>query len=148
VYREDPQPGPIGRRHSSTGGEVDQSVWICVPGIILSRPGPRKPGPFGFCLRRNGSLRNTSGRASALWAPMGSTEILAATAAAGSAPGRAPGSADAWLPDCATNRCSRVFDQRQAKSAAAHPVMPLVRRSVHPPHASTIAAPWPRAETR
>ena len=40
----DDQPGPIGRRHSSTGGDVDQSVSIRTPRTTPSRSGPRKPG--------------------------------------------------------------------------------------------------------
>ena len=37
------QPGPIGRRHSATGGDLDQSVSIRTPRTTLSRSGPRKP---------------------------------------------------------------------------------------------------------
>src|SRR5688500_16572820 len=40
----DDQPGPIGRRHSSTGADLVQSVWIVRPRITLSRFGPRNPG--------------------------------------------------------------------------------------------------------
>src|SRR5688500_8301742 len=40
----DDQPGPIGRRHNSTGGDLDQSVSIRTPGTTPSRLGPRKPG--------------------------------------------------------------------------------------------------------
>src|SRR3989442_15838985 len=43
----DDQPGPIGRRNSSTGGDADQSVTIRTPGIIPSRRGPRNPGQSG-----------------------------------------------------------------------------------------------------
>src|SRR6266536_212751 len=41
---KDDQPGPIGRRHNSTGGDLDQSVSICTPRTTPSRLGPRKPG--------------------------------------------------------------------------------------------------------
>src|SRR5258708_39806637 len=41
------QPGPIGRRHSSTGGDAVQSVTIRTPGILPSRRGPRNPGQLG-----------------------------------------------------------------------------------------------------
>src|SRR5258705_5749362 len=44
---KDDQPGPIGRRQSSTGGDAAQSVMICTPGIIPSRRGPRNPGHSG-----------------------------------------------------------------------------------------------------
>src|ERR1700687_1921443 len=43
---KDDQPGPIGRRQSSTGGEAAQSVSIRTPRTTPSRPGPRKPGQF------------------------------------------------------------------------------------------------------
>src|SRR5262245_31768348 len=41
---KDDQPGPIGRRHSSFGGEADQSVLMCTAAAIPSRWGPRNPG--------------------------------------------------------------------------------------------------------
>src|SRR6185503_5899767 len=40
----DDHPGPIFRRHNSTGGDFRQSVSICRPRTTLSRFGPRKPG--------------------------------------------------------------------------------------------------------
>ena len=44
---KDDQPGPIGRRHSSTGGDAAQSVLIRTPRTTPSRSGPRKPGHSG-----------------------------------------------------------------------------------------------------
>ena len=41
---KDDQPGPTARRHSSTGGEADQSVAMRTPCTMPSRSGPRKPG--------------------------------------------------------------------------------------------------------
>src|SRR5688500_19546666 len=41
---KDDHPGPIGRRHNSTGGDLAQSVSIVTPRTMLSRAGPRKPG--------------------------------------------------------------------------------------------------------
>src|SRR6187431_918770 len=40
----DDQPGPIRRRHSSAGGEADQSLTILTPGTAPLRAGPRNPG--------------------------------------------------------------------------------------------------------
>src|SRR6266487_4144559 len=41
---KDDQPGPTGRRHTLTGGDVVQSVLICTPATLPSRWGPRNPG--------------------------------------------------------------------------------------------------------
>src|SRR4029453_6748462 len=46
----DDQPGPIGRRHNSIGGDFDQSVSIRTPRTMPSRLGPRKPGQSGSLL--------------------------------------------------------------------------------------------------
>ena len=48
--RTSDHPGPTARRHSSTGGDFDQSVSICAPWTTPSRLGPRKPGHSGSCL--------------------------------------------------------------------------------------------------
>src|SRR3954447_12901823 len=40
----DDQPGPIGRRQISAGGDDDQSVATLTPRTMSSRAGPRKPG--------------------------------------------------------------------------------------------------------
>src|SRR3989442_3310755 len=41
---KDDQPGPTGRRHIATGGDVVQSVLIRTPATLPSRWGPRNPG--------------------------------------------------------------------------------------------------------
>src|SRR6266851_5728363 len=41
---KDDQPGPTGRRHIATGGDVVQSVLIRTPVTMPSRWGPRNPG--------------------------------------------------------------------------------------------------------
>src|SRR3990172_445202 len=91
---KDDQPGPIGRRHSSTGGDSAQSVAIRTPGMMPSRAGPRKPGqsapvvaPEGAGGRSAGSLLASASR------PFsgGFTAGGADGAAAGVSPGRAAG---------------------------------------------------------
>src|SRR6185436_17139659 len=51
----DDQPGPIFRRHNSTGGDFVQSVSICRPWATLSRFGPRKPGQIAGAFATTGA---------------------------------------------------------------------------------------------
>src|SRR5258708_38410967 len=131
---KDDQPGPICRRHNSTGGEVDQSVLMRVPRMVLSRSAPRKPGHSAFVSAATGVRGGATGwsLALALWAA-GVVAGIVTGAGAG-------GSTESLPPGCAMSRSSCVFDQRQAKSEEASPVMPFVRRSVHAPHASKMVA--------
>src|SRR5262245_42274452 len=45
----DDQPGPIGWRHSFTGGDAVQSVLIRTAWTTASRSAPRKPGHRALC---------------------------------------------------------------------------------------------------
>src|SRR3972149_6712684 len=58
---KDDQPGPTGRRHSSTGGVRDHSVSIRTPRMTLSRSGPRKPGQAAFVFGPVGSAGGGAG---------------------------------------------------------------------------------------
>src|SRR6266851_10430852 len=51
---KDDQPGPTGRRHIATGGDVVQSVLICTPATMPSRWGPRNPGHTAPASARSG----------------------------------------------------------------------------------------------
>ena len=57
---KDDQPAPIGRRHSSTGGDAVQSVLIRAANYAVAC-GSAKAGPVGFrldcCWRRRGCRR-------------------------------------------------------------------------------------------
>src|SRR5690348_16413721 len=91
---KDDQPGPTGRRQSSTGGVVAQSVTICTPGIIPSRRGPRNPGHSGPATAAAGA---PSGVAGATLAVVGAALAGAGVArAAAGAAGSATGSLAAW----------------------------------------------------
>src|SRR5688572_27817142 len=104
----------MGRRHSSTGGDADQSVLICTPRAAPSRSGPRKPGQ------------------SAPVSAAGEVDEGAAAADEGGS---------GWSHPCwARRRSSGVLDQRQWKSFLKSPEAPAVRRSVNTPHPSRIAA--------
>src|ERR1035438_3931434 len=129
----DDQPGPIGRRHSWTGGDADQSVAIRTPGTMASRWGPRKPGQPAPVSAAAGVAGSFAGGAGSFAGAVGSA--AGAVGSAGGAVGSAAGSSFAW----ARSRCSAVFDQRHARSEPA-PLTPFVRRRVHTPHASRMVA--------
>src|SRR5207245_7360882 len=105
----DDQPGPICRRHSSTGGEVDQSVLIFMPGMMLSRPGPRKPGQLAPVSASAGVLAATgvggsaTGRSLAFLTTGGSLGISAGAGAAAGSVETWAGSTGSWPPACATS---------------------------------------------
>ena len=61
---------------------MDQSVLICVPGTMLSRPGPRKPGHSASVFPATGIVGNETGWTSVLWAMSRSSGILAGAWAA------------------------------------------------------------------
>ena len=63
---KDDQPGPIGRRHSSTGGDADQSVAMRAPRTMLLRSGPRKPGQSAPVSRAAGAGEGVVGSSLAL----------------------------------------------------------------------------------
>src|SRR5260370_23724550 len=107
---KDDQPGPIGRRQSSTGGDAAQSVIMCTPGIIPSRRGPRNPGHSGPATAAAGVSLGAAGAALAV---AGAALVGAGVAgvAAGAA-GSTIGSLVAW----AKSRSSGVCAQRQCKS--------------------------------
>ena len=74
---KDDQPGPTGRRHSSTGGDVVQSVSIRTPRTTPSRSGPRKPGqpirvPWMSALAREPAAAGLGAVPSAAVRPRGS----------------------------------------------------------------------------
>src|SRR5258707_15888630 len=93
---KDDHPGPIGRRHSSTGGDAVQSVTIRTPGITPSRRGPRKPGHSGLDTAAAGvSLDAAGGALAVVGAAMAGAGVTAGVAAG--AAGSATGSwAAAW----------------------------------------------------
>src|SRR5207249_3840505 len=82
---KDDQPGPIGRRHNSTGGDLDQSVSICTPRTTPSRLGPRKPGHSALVLTLT-SARSVERAAASLPAGAG-TRFSTVSAAAGAGAG-------------------------------------------------------------
>src|SRR5450755_1169987 len=98
---KDDQPGPISRRHSSTGGDAAQSVTIRTPGIIPSRRGPRNPGQSGPATVATGVSLGAAGAAVSLvgaaLAGAGAAGITAGTAGAAAGTARsATGSLAVW----------------------------------------------------
>src|SRR5712671_5812965 len=89
---KDDQPGPIGRRHSSTGGDAVQSLTIRTPGIIPSRRGPRKPGHSGLDTAATGVSLSAAGTAVAGAALAGAGVTAGVAGAASGAAGSASGS--------------------------------------------------------
>src|SRR5262245_44516946 len=143
---KDDQPGPIGRRHSSTGGDAAQSVAIHTPRTTPSRSGPRKPGQFAVAGAVAGAAAGAArGATGAPWAGAAeaATRSLTVSAAGGAEEIRAAsppaGTVDLSLavstagteargggrpPVSASSRSSRLFAQRQWKQAAWSPLIP------------------------
>src|SRR5262249_29762223 len=84
----DDQPGPTGRRQSSAGGALDQSVAILTPRTPSSRSGPRKPGhSAGFVFTIGG------GAAGSDFAGATSADLLDAVRTGAAVPGVGTGAA-------------------------------------------------------
>src|SRR5947207_13057480 len=124
---KDDQPGPIGRRHSSTGGDAAQSVAIRTPGITPSRRGPRNPGQSGPATVADGF---SFGAAGTTLAVVGAD--LAGAGVAGVTAGVA-GSATGSLAPWARSRSSGVCVHRPCKSGLKSLETPPVRTNAHPP---------------
>src|SRR5262245_13411823 len=132
----DDQPGPIARRHSSTGGELAQSVLTRASFATPFRPGPRNPGHAGVAAGGASGVGLGSGRFLAT-AAVGA--VLGAALGAGVA-GAALTRAGGATVSRASSRCSGVGVQRQCKVRNELPLTPLVRTSVKHPTPSTTAA--------
>src|ERR1043166_1734897 len=141
---KDDQPGPTGRRHIATGGDVFQSVLICAPETIPSRWGPRNPGHSAFdsvplevpTAGAAGSVAGCLGDFAGDRAMTG----FSGTGAGDSATGLTGGGGGRW-PDRERSRSSGVCAQRQCKSLwRSAAVKPPVRTSAQAPHASRIVA--------
>src|SRR5687767_11169401 len=134
----DDHPGPTGRRHTSTGGEADQSVATRTPRAIPVRPAPRKPGQSAdvSCSRETGAA---AALGALLGAGAGEGEALAAGAGAsdGDAAGSGVVTATGSLAACASSFSSGVGDHRQARSLSKSLVTPPVRSSVNAPNATS-----------
>src|ERR1035438_6718794 len=129
----DDQPGPIGRRHSWTGGDADQAVAIRTPGTMAGPWGPQRPAQLTPVSATGGAACSFAGAAGSFAGAMGIA--AGAVGSAAGAVGGVGGSSFAW----ARSRCSAVFDQRHARSEPA-PLTPLVRRRANTPHASRMVA--------
>src|SRR6185436_1940811 len=141
----DDQPGPIGRRHNSAGGDLDQSVSIWTPRITPSRLGPRKPGQIAgvptvaaaggfaavFAAGADVIVAGSAGRGAGIGLS-GVTGAGAAGADEGAASTRTESRESSAR---ARSRSSGVSVHRQCRSEPPSPLTPPVRRSVNTPHA-------------
>src|SRR5436190_23949016 len=105
---KDDQPGPTGRRHIATGGDVVQSVLICTPATMPSRWGPRNPGhtaPASALSRV--PPPEVNGSVAGFLPDLGPDSTMTGFSAAGtgvSATGLTGGGAGGKAPDWATSR--------------------------------------------
>ena len=145
---KDDQPGPTGRRHSSTGGDADQLVSIRTPGMTPSRWGPRKPGQSALIVAAGGAGSCAAGSLREIFAAAGTGKIAVDSTPARATTGSAAGFTAAGGGGMAVGRplawtrslSSAVAVQRHARSTPPPPVIPLVRKSAHPKHASRMVA--------
>src|SRR6266851_3779206 len=142
---KDDHPGPTGRRHIATGGDVVQSVLICTPATMPSRWGPRNPGHTAPASARSGAPpAGVNGSVAGFLPDLAPDSTMAGFSGAGagvSATGLTGGGADGKLPDWARSRSSGVCVHRQCKSLwRLAAVKPPVRTSAHTPHASRMVA--------
>src|SRR5437868_13675419 len=94
---KDDQPGPTGRRHIATGGDVVQSVLICTPATIPSRWGPRNPGQAASASAPSGTA--LAGVSDSVAGFLSTTTAFSGAGAAVSATGFTGGGADGNSPD-------------------------------------------------
>src|SRR5687768_2727783 len=112
---KDDHAGPIGLRHSCTGGDADQLVGIRTPRTTPSRARPRKPGHSArVTVRSLVAGPAASGATAGAPGPAGLSPAPAAigalgTSAGAEAGGTGLGSVTAW----ASSRSSGVGDHRQ-----------------------------------
>src|SRR5262245_41450945 len=79
----DDQPGPMGRRQSSTGGDADQFVLMRTPRMMPSRCGPRNPGHAAGGSSLAGAGASSDGFGDSLELEAGAFAIGAAAGASG-----------------------------------------------------------------
>src|SRR5437868_6106710 len=106
---KDDQPGPIGLRHSSTGFDWDQSVWMRTPRMTPSRFGPRKPDQLPPVVAASGSALLFSGELAAATAGVGDAGCSLAGVGLGVSAGAGGSAAGSFsLPTWERRRCSAV----------------------------------------
>src|ERR1700675_2594176 len=105
---KDDQPGPTGRRHIATGGDVVQSVLICTPRTMPSRWGPRNPGHTASASAPSGvTTAGVNGSVAGFLPDFAPDSTMTGISGAGvSAAGLTGGGAGGKAPDWATNRSS------------------------------------------
>ena len=139
----DDHPGPIRRRHSSVGGEADQSLAILTPGTTPFRAGPRNPGhSAGLPTGAAGASVTAAGEV-ATGSGVVPTGALGSATGAGTVAAGVAGGAIGSSFTSASSRSSAVGVHRHRSSNIVVPPRPSVLSNVtKAPPGFAPSTPW------